>query len=239
LPRTNSQPLQKMHREIQITADGSHTIAIPEWKVTYHSHHGAIQESMHVCIDAGLHHTWNIFPSQTIHILEIGWGTGLNGLLTMREAITQQKALHYTAIEKFPLLQEEVSQINYGRILNMQENFKQLHECEWEKAIVLHPVFTLNKKQLSLPATIQVSPVHCIYFDAFSPDVQPELWTQEVFSRLYELLVPGGTLVTYCSKSNVRRAMNAAGFSVHKIPGPWGKREMVRAVKNVIGIPAR
>jgi tRNA U34 5-methylaminomethyl-2-thiouridine-forming methyltransferase MnmC len=222
-----------MYREIKITADGSHTIAIPEWNVTYHSHHGAVQESMHVFIHAGLHHVWNIFPSQTIHILEIGWGTGLNGLLSMREAIIQQKGLYYTAIEKFPLIPEEAAQINYGRILSMEEEFKQVYKCEWEKAITLHPLFTLTKNQLSLPSAIQVAPVHCIYFDAFSPEVQPELWTRDLFSHLYRLLLPGGILVTYCSKSNVRKAMSAAGFSVHKIPGPYGKREMVRAVRNL------
>lgn len=219
-----------MHRKIQITADGSHTIAIPEWNVTYHSHHGAIQESAHVFIHAGLRHAWDIFPGQPLHILEIGWGTGLNGLLSMREAIAQRKPVFYTAIEKFPLTAEETAQINYGSILSMQEEFNRLHACEWEQANLLHPMFSLTKKQLSLPAGINVAPVHCIYFDAFAPDVQPELWSQQMFTILYGLLAPGGILVTYSSKGDVRRAMMAAGFIVHKIPGPYGKREMVRAV---------
>lgn len=219
-----------MHREIQTTADGSHTISIPEWNVTYHSHHGAIQESMHVFIQAGLHYAWDTFPGLPLHILEIGWGTGLNGLLSMREAIAQRKPVSYTAIEKFPLTAEEAAQINYGSILSMQEEFVQLHSCAWEQVVPVHSMFTLMKKKLSLPAGIQVPPVHCIYFDAFAPDVQPELWSQQMFTTLHGLLIPGGILVTYSSKGDVRRAMTAAGFAVHKIPGPYGKREMVRAV---------
>ncbi len=222
---------QPMQRHIQLTADGSHTIAIPEWNTSYHSHHGAIQESMHVFIQAGLLHAMDVFPGQPLHILEIGFGTGLNALLSMQKAIEHTLVIQYTAIEKFPLTKEEAAAINYGEILCMQENFRRLHDGDWEKRTDLHPLFSLQKKLLSLPADIDTHSVHCIFFDAFSPEVQPELWSQEMFEKLYPSLVPGGMLVTYCSKSVVRRAMTAAGFSVQKIPGPWGKREMVRAIK--------
>lgn len=220
-----------MQRKIQITADGSHTIAIPGMDVTYHSHHGAVQESRHVFIKAGLHFAWDTFPGQQIRILEIGFGTGLNALLSWQEAVASNRPVVYTAIEKYPLATEEVAQINYGEILGLQQEFLQIHTCGWEHPVMLHHVFTLEKQHLSLPASITTSPVHCIYFDAFAPTVQPELWSQQMFEQLYGSLHPSGILVTYSSKGDVRRAMVAAGFTVQKIPGPYGKREMVRAIK--------
>ncbi len=220
-----------MPRIIQLTTDGSHTIAIPEMDVTYHSHHGAMGESMHVYIDAGLHPILNSLNTQQIHILEIGFGTGLNALLTLKEAITNQQHIHYTAVELFPITQQEIESINHGHILSMQDEFLQLHNASWEEEILINEFFTLKKMKISLLELPIIYPVNTIYFDAFSPTVQPELWTQTVFEKLYQCLVPGGNLVTYCSKTVVRKAMSAAGFTVTKIPGPWGKREMVRAVK--------
>jgi tRNA U34 5-methylaminomethyl-2-thiouridine-forming methyltransferase MnmC len=210
-----------MHRELQLTNDGSHTLAIPEMGATYHSHHGAIGESRHVYIDAGLQPFLHLHQAQPINILEIGFGTGLNILLTYKEAITHKQIIHYTAIEPFPLTDKEIKSINHGNLLSMQKEFLALH----------HTVFTLKKMNVSLTDLKAIDNFHCIYFDAFSPTVQPELWTQPVFEKLYQCLLPGGVLVTYCSKSEVRRAMMAAGFTVTKIPGPWGKREMVRAGK--------
>ena len=221
-----------MDRHLQITADGSHTLAIPELGLTYHSHHGAVQESMHVYIDAGLLYLINAKDlAPVVHILEIGFGTGLNALLSVREAIKHRRHIHYTAIEKYPLTELEAQQLNHGRILNMQLQFEQIHHAPWEQAVVLHPYFTLEKKQRSLPGSIGSNGIHCIYFDAFSPTAQPEMWTQDFFELLYQGLLPGGILLTYCSKSSIRKAMVAAGFRVSKIQGPWGKREMVRAEK--------
>lgn len=221
-----------MQREIKLTADGSHTIAIPGMNVTYHSHHGAIGESMHVYIDAGLQPFLNPPARNALTILEIGFGTGLNALLTLREAVKHQQPIHYTAIELFPLTEKEITRINHGEQLCMQEEFIQLHTAPWEKEVVINEFFTLYKKEASLLTLENMAGISCIYFDAFSPTVQPELWTQAIFEKLYQFLAPGGMLVTYCSKSEVRRSMTAAGFTVTKIPGPWGKREMVRAGRN-------
>ena len=221
-----------MPRIIQLTNDGSHTIAIPEMDVTYHSQHGAVGESLHVYIEAGLHPILKIVNEQPIHILEIGFGTGLNALLTLKEAITHQQPIHYIAIELFPLTQEEIEIINHGHILSMQKEFLQLHAAVWEEEVLINEFFILKKIKVSLLELPIIYPVNAIYFDAFSPTIQPELWTQDIFKKLYQCLTPGGNLVTYCSKSIVRKAMSAEGFKVTKIPGPWGKREMVRAGKD-------
>lgn len=221
-----------MQREIRLTADGSHTIALPDVGITYHSHHGAVGESRHVFIEAGLQPS---FQSNTapIHILEVGFGTGLNALLTLQEARQQQHPVLYTAIELFPLSTEEIGQLNYGQMLQDQPGFLAIHQANWEEVINLDPYFTLKKYKSSLLTLEEANNVTCIYFDAFSPTYQPELWTEAIFQQLYNLLLPGGLLVTYCSKSVVRKAMVAAGFQVEKIPGPWGKREMVRARKGL------
>lgn len=221
-----------MHRVLQLTSDGSHTIAIPEHNIIYHSHHGAIQESMHVFIQAGLAPLWLSVPANTvIRVLEIGFGTGLNALLTLREAESRQHKVQYTTLEKYPLTQTETLQLNHGALLNMQDHFLRLHSADWEKEIIIAPFFTLQKMQCALPAPIAISPVHCIFFDAFAPDIQPALWSQSFFEQLFRLLLPGGSLVTYSSKGSVRRTLAAAGFTVEKIPGPYGKREMVRAYR--------
>jgi tRNA U34 5-methylaminomethyl-2-thiouridine-forming methyltransferase MnmC len=230
--KANGSKLPPMHREIQLTADGSHTIAIPEMNTSYHSYHGAIAESRHVFIEAGLLPLIKQSTDQHIHILEIGFGTGLNALLSIKEATKHQFFVHYTAIEPFPLSREETEQINHGRLLFMEEEGMQLHACAWEQDIHFNEYFTLKKLNRPLLELNLLSPVNCIYFDAFAPVVQPEIWTQPVFERLYSFLTHGGLLVTYCSKSEVRRAMTAAGFTVTKMPGPYGKREMVRATKD-------
>ncbi|MES2371682.1 MAG: tRNA (5-methylaminomethyl-2-thiouridine)(34)-methyltransferase MnmD [Bacteroidota bacterium] len=221
-----------MQREIKLTADGSHTIAIPEGNITYHSHHGAIAESMHVYIDAGLLPLIERSIPSPIHILEIGFGTGLNALLSLREAIKYKQPIHYTAIELFPLTPTEITRLNHGEQLTMENDFLQLHSCSWEKDIRLHEFFTIHKKKISLLELKDLHSIDCIYFDAFAPTDQPELWTQPVFENLYQFLTPQGTLVTYCSKSVIRKTMEAAGFFIQKIPGPHGKRDMVRAGKN-------
>ncbi|MCA6450089.1 MAG: tRNA (5-methylaminomethyl-2-thiouridine)(34)-methyltransferase MnmD [Chitinophagaceae bacterium] len=220
-----------MQREIRPTADGSHTIAIPGMDVTYHSHHGAIGESRHVFLEAGLHPLLAAKSHQPLHVLEMGMGTGLNALLTLQEARVQQYPIRYTAVELYPLTADEISQINYGTLLQCQDDFMSLHRADWETEVRLHSFFTIHKRKTSL-LTLEINDrFNCIYFDAFSPTHQPELWTEAVFAKLYQFLSPGGILVTYCSKSVVRKAMMAAGLTVEKIPGPWGKREMVRATR--------
>jgi len=224
-----------MQRQIIVTADGSHTISVPEMNVTYHSIHGAIQESRHVFINAGLLYVLkSLKPSYTIHILEIGLGTGLNALLSLIEAEDNQQQICYTAVEPDPLLIEEVVELNYCNQLNrpdLQNIFNSLHSCEWEKEVSLTPSFTIRKTKQSLLHFTITETQHLVYFDAFAPMAQPELWTKEVFENLYHLLSPNGVLVTYCSKGDVRRAMQSLKFSIEKLPGPPGKREMLRAKK--------
>ncbi len=222
-----------MQREIQPTADGSHTIAVPGLGVTYHSKHGAIAESLHVFIEAGLNHIIHTLSPAPLNILEIGFGTGLNALLTWQVANNTATRVQYTGIELFPLLPPEISTINHGRLLLMEDAFQQLHQCPWEQDIILNDFFTLHKINISLLNFTSSRLFHCIYFDAFAPDTQPELWTRAVFEKLYAVLYPGGCLLTYSSKSIIRHAMSDAGFTVTKIPGPFGKREMVRAVKEL------
>ncbi|HZI54061.1 MAG TPA: tRNA (5-methylaminomethyl-2-thiouridine)(34)-methyltransferase MnmD [Chitinophagaceae bacterium] len=230
-----------MKKSLIITKDGSHTISIPGMNVTYHSHHGAIQESMQVFINAGLKYLLSNRTPEKVHIFEMGFGTGLNALLTLIEAEERNIPIQYTAIELFPLTTNEASALNYCDQLNRKDlspSFEQLHQCEWEKDISISPYFTIHKLKNSL-LTFKTSQLfqgnfsgqNLIYFDAFAPAAQPELWAKEIFEMLYSILMPEGILVTYCSKGEVRRAMQAVGFVVEKIAGPPGKREMVRAIK--------
>jgi tRNA U34 5-methylaminomethyl-2-thiouridine-forming methyltransferase MnmC len=218
-----------MKREVITTRDGSNTIAIPEMQVMYHSIHGAILESMHVYIESGLRYALEKFSDTPLRVFEMGFGSGLNALLTAIEARKEERAVHYYSVEAFPLVPEEVSALNYGNTLHEQALFELLHRAPWNEPVIVSPVFLLEKLQTTLANCTLDLPVHIIYYDAFAPAAQPEMWTQAVFEKLYGMLVPGGILTTYCSKGDVRRAMQAAGFTVTKLPGPRGKREMLRA----------
>lgn len=224
------------NRIIQLTEDGSHTIAIPELNITYHSRHGAIQESMHVFINAGL----NFFAennkhlnTQTINIFEAGFGTGLNALLSLGCAINHNKKIIYQTIEPCPLVVEEVNQLNYADLINkdLKQSFIAMHACDWNKKIPLHPLFSFQKIRINLHQFETSEQFHVIYFDAFDPNAQPELWIEIVFRKMFHLLHSNGILVTYSSKGSVQRAMKAAGFSIEKLKGPPGKREIIRALK--------
>jgi tRNA U34 5-methylaminomethyl-2-thiouridine-forming methyltransferase MnmC len=218
-----------MKREVITTRDGSSTITIPEMKVMYHSIHGAISESMHVYIQAGLHYAVELFSDTPLRVFEMGFGSGLNALLTAIEARRQERAVHYYSVEAFPLIPEEISALNYGNALQEQALFEYLHQAPWNQPEFIGPVFMLEKMQATLADCTLDQLVHVIYYDAFAPAAQPELWTKGVFEKLYNMLVPEGILVTYCSKGDVRRALQTAGFSVSKLQGPPGKREMLRA----------
>jgi len=223
-----------MERMIQITADGSHTIAIPTMRVTYRSRYGAIQESRHVFIESGLKPLSD--EHETIHIFEMGFGTGLNALLSLQHAMQHKQKIYYHAVELFPLQANEYASLNYVAQLQnnlLQPYFMQMHESAWEKDISIHSLFILHKTNQSLLDLLTHQPFNLIYFDAFAPNAQPELWSQEAFERMFNLLAENGVLVTYCSKGDVRRAMIAAGFSVEKLSGPPGKREMLRALKKM------
>lgn len=219
-----------MHRQIIPTKDGSHTVEVPGMQVTYHSLHGALQESMHVFIQAGLRFA-KPSTEKTFRILEMGFGTGLNALLTGREAQVNNWNIHYTALELFPLDSQEALSLNYATDPQTGDAFAQLHQADWDQEVAIGPRFTLLKHHTSLLDYSGADPFDLVYFDAFAPSAQPELWTVEVFEKLYRFLHPGGILVTYCSKGDVRRAMKSAGFTIEKIPGPPGKREIVRATK--------
>jgi tRNA U34 5-methylaminomethyl-2-thiouridine-forming methyltransferase MnmC len=220
-----------MQKFIQITEDGSHTIQIPEIGVTYHSTHGAIAESLHVYIDAGLNYLFQKQHMSELHILEMGFGTGLNALLSLQWANQHAIPIHYTAIETDPLKQEEYTALNYGDFLQMGHELLALHDAEWNLTVKINELFSLEKQKIDLREFKTDQKFHCVLFDAFSPMEQPELWTTEIFRKIYSMLLPGAVLVTYCSKSAVRKALQEAGFQVTKIPGPRGKREMVRAIR--------
>jgi tRNA U34 5-methylaminomethyl-2-thiouridine-forming methyltransferase MnmC len=220
-----------MDRMITKTGDGSDTITIPEMNVSYHSKHGAIQESMHVFIEAGFHYILNQSTIQPINIFEMGFGTGLNVFLTAIEASNRKTKVYYVGVEKYPLTKEETSSLNYTETLKHAELFQTIHQCSWNEDIELNEFFTLRKINGNFIDYSTDQLLNIIYYDAFAPTAQPELWAEEIFKKLYSMLLPGGILVTYCSKGSVRRAMKAAGFQVEKIPGPIGKREMVRAIK--------
>lgn len=225
-----------MQRNIILTGDGSHSIEVPELKVTYHSIHGAIQESKHVFIQSGLLSS-KVFDYVGVHqVLEIGFGTGLNALLTLIEADKYKNRIYYTAIELYPLNESEVKQLNYCEQLNLphyQQLFEKMHQVEWNELYEISWNFRLTKIKTDLHEFSTENSFFLIYFDAFAPNAQPGLWTKEVFEKMYSLLLPEGILVTYCSKGDVRRAMQAAGFKVEKIPGPRRKREMIRAIKKI------
>jgi Uncharacterized conserved protein len=210
-----------MQRKLVITKDGSHSVEIPEWQVTYHSLHGAIQESMHVFIEAGLKFWWNR-NRKTCRVFEMGFGTGLNALLSWRTGLK----IDYEAVEAFPLEKAITDALNYSG-----PELERLHGCAWNTAVQLGDGFFLKKVQASLP-DYTPGTVDVIYYDAFAPDVQPELWTEALFAKMHDSMAPGGILVTYCSKGAVRRAMQAVGFTVEKLPGPPGKREIIRAYAN-------
>jgi tRNA U34 5-methylaminomethyl-2-thiouridine-forming methyltransferase MnmC len=216
-------------KEIVATADGSVSVRISGTGITYHSHYGAIAESRHIFIHTGLQYILQQQQRDTVSVLEIGFGTGLNALLTAMHASEQQQHIHYTTLEPYPLPADVLARLNHGTLLQQQELSRLLHDAPWEQDVMLTPFFTLHKKQSSIPESLP-RPVHVVYFDAFAPEDQPELWTGEVFRQVYALLHPGAALVTYCAKGAIRRSLQASGFRTERLPGPpAGKREILRA----------
>lgn len=219
-----------MNRKIIQTADGSTTIYIEEWDETYHSKFGAIQEAKHVFIANGL----SLFEEQSVAVLEIGFGTGLNAFITYLEAEKKQQYIDYVGIEAFPIAKEELMHLNYVTTLEAEPNrmaFDTMHNCPWDAKTVLSPYFTLTKRQQYFNEIDYKNRFNLIYFDAFGFRVQPELWTAEIFKIMYDALLENGTLVTYACRSSVIKALKEVGFKTEKLPGPPGKREMLRATK--------
>lgn len=213
---------------IVLTADGSHSVYNSALGKHYHSIFGAIQESEWVYIDLGLKAALKQF-SGDLTVFELGFGTGLNALLTARIALEQQRKVNYTAVEPFPLLPEEAALLNYDQLLNTHI-MPLLHASDWETPVAIHPYFTLTKRRATFQ-DVQLNGVfQLVFYDAFAPTAQPELWTEPMFEKLAANMVTGGMLTTYCSKSSVQRALRAAGFTIEKHPGPFRKREILRAV---------
>lgn len=219
--------------EFKITGDGSHTLYVPELGEHYHSVFGAIAESRHIFLDAGFKHIYR--PFETIEILEIGFGTGLNALLTFIESEVERCQVKYTAIEPNPLNEDIYSRLNYADFLNYPSSrdiFLLLHQSSWNEWILLKKHFSIFKIKVSFQEYKPfVDAFDLIYFDAFGPDVQPGMWTEEVFIKMALGLKKDGVLVTYSTKGTVKRNLISAGFSIEKLPGPKGKREILRAIK--------
>ena len=220
-----------MKREIIITDDGSTTIRIPDWDENYHSTHGAIQEAKHVFIKNGL----DLFQNQdSISILEIGFGTGLNAFITFLETLNKEK-VNYVGVEAYPISTEEIAQMNYVTELQAtqyQAVFDKMHSCDWESQQNITDNFILTKRKQFFQDIEDKEQYDLIYFDAFGFPLQPELWSEVIFKKMYDALLPKGTLVTYACRSSIKNAMLSVGFSIEKLPGAPGKREMLRATKN-------
>lgn len=228
-------------RKIIPTEDGSSTLFIPEWNESYHSRHGAIQEAYHVFIQNGLD---LLSYKNEISILEIGFGTGLNSLITLGESFQNNLKINYTGIEKYPVSESEFSILNYPKSLKeihsnlnisneeLSRFYANLMHAEWEKEVQINKNFNLTKIQADfLEFNYPENTFDLVYFDAFGARVQPELWTEELFGKIYKSMKKDAVFTTYSAKGSVRRALISVGFQVEKKPGPPGKREMLVAVK--------
>lgn len=217
---------------IEITEDGSHTLFVPGLDEHYHSVHGAVRESLHVYLDAG----FGKCAKDASHVLEIGFGTGLNAFLTLMKAARSRKTVYYTALELYPVSVADAEKLNFAALLapEMTDVFLRLHTSEWERPIPITSSFWLCKHFTDFAHPAAFCPEEkfdLIFFDAFAPDKQPEMWTQPIFDHLYSLCSDDAVLTTYCAKGAVRRMLQKAGFEVERLPGPPGKREMLRAQK--------
>jgi tRNA U34 5-methylaminomethyl-2-thiouridine-forming methyltransferase MnmC len=218
-----------MERRLKITEDGSHTVFVNGLDEPYHSTHGALQESMHVFIKQGL----LTVKQSSVRILELGFGTGLNTLLTLRESLSLNLDIFYHAVEKYPLTESEYKLLNYEKVVEHvpKGTLHRMHSCPWGEAVQISDRFTLYKEEADF-RSMKLSPnINLVYFDAFSPDKQPELWTDEVIGPIAQVSEQGAILVTYSSKGVFRRTLSSCGFEVHKVAGPPGKIEMIRAIK--------
>ncbi|WP_431242465.1 tRNA (5-methylaminomethyl-2-thiouridine)(34)-methyltransferase MnmD [Flavobacterium sp. P21] len=220
-----------MKREIIKTLDGSTTIHLEEWNESYHSKHGAIQEAKHVFIKNGL----SLFENNPVAILEIGFGTGLNAFITFLESERKQQIIDYVGVEAYPVNAEEVLAMNYVaelEALEFDNIFEKMHKSEWNEKTELSGTFSLTKRKQFFDEIDDFETFDLIYFDAFGYRVRPELWSEEIFQKMYNSLKPKGVLVTYATRGVVKRNMISVGFTVEKLAGPPGKREMFRAFKN-------
>lgn len=223
----------QLQTKLITTEDGSHSLYVPQLDEHYHSTHGAIQESRHIYINTGL----NACNSEQINILEIGFGTGLNALLTLLASNKKKKQIYYTSLEFYPLDIKNAKELNYPQQLREKDitsSFIAMHEAPWGEPIDISPTFCLQKIKIdfSNPANLITNTrFDIIYFDAFAPEKQPEMWTQQIFNKLFSMCNKNAVITTYCAKGVVRRMLQSAGFSVERLPGPPGKREILRGTK--------
>ena len=217
-----------MKKKLIITEDGSHTYFVPQYGECYHSVHGAIQESRHVFIESGL----KMLDKNTLSVFEMGFGSGLNALLTWDYARSGGLTIFYDTIEMYPISIAEASEFNYPELLGIpNEDFISLHSSEWGKRVDMEPCFKLLKMKADMRSFSPEGNYDLIYFDAFSPQVQPDLWKTTIFHELFRAMAPGGILTSYSVRGDFRRALSEVGFQVEKIPGPPGKRHITRAKK--------
>ena len=218
-----------------LTEDGSHSVYSEQLGVSYHSKHGAIQETQHVFINAGLEYILQKSPTE-INILEIGFGTGLNAFMTFLESEHQPitATINYFTIEAYPLSMEQVFEINYVEQLDAEpfkDIFLKMHSSDWSKMHPLSKKFNFQKLLMNFEDIDFQNHMDLIYFDAFAPDIQPQLWEQDLMAKMFKALRSQGALTTYCAKGMVKRTLKSVGFFIESLPGPPGKREMTRAVK--------
>lgn len=217
-----------MNSELVVTEDGSHSLYVAEINECYHSTHGAVQESSHIFIETGLNHC----SKSDIDVLEIGFGTGLNAFLTLINAEQTNRKIRYVSLEKYPVKLEKALLLNYADKYSdkLKIYFEQLHSSAWNTKIQISPFFCLEKIDADFTNYEFSKKYDLIYFDAFSPEKQPEMWSQDLFVKIATHCNPGAILATYCAKGDVRRALKSAGFDVERLAGPPGKREILRAV---------
>lgn len=220
-----------MHAIIKTTNDGSSTIYVPALNEHYHSVHGAYNESLHVFINMGL----KAVNKKTVSIFEVGFGTGLNTILSVIYSSKNKIAVNYTGIEKYPVNDELLAKINYSEFIpeGYASLFQQIHQLGWDEQHKINEYFQFSKLLADIKTMTPEGRYDIIYFDAFAPEKQESMWSEAVFSKLHTVLNEGGFLVTYCAKGNVRRRLISIGFKVERLPGPPGKREMLRATKLV------
>lgn len=215
--------------QLIITEDGSHSLFSQKHGVSYHSKYGAIQETQHVFINAGFQHK---IPTSSLSILGIGFGTGLNAFMTFLESRKHNIDIDYIGVEAFPLSLDTINEFNFSEILKEEESlFQKMHALEWEIPHTLSDQFQLTKMKMMIEDIDFQNQFDLVYFDAFGPGSQPELWEVPILQKMYDALKPNGVLTTYCAKGSVKRGLKKVGFTIEALPGPPGKREMTRAVK--------
>ena len=216
--------------EIFKTEDGSNSLLRKDIEESYHSHFGALTETNTIYIDYGYNYFCSLNNTPQINVLEIGFGTGLNAIATLKKS--NQRSIFYQTIELYPISASIAEKLAYGEKLSLKEEFDLLHKCDWEEIVEITPDFKIKKcKADACVCEFEKDFFDVVYFDAFSPDKDSELWSEDMFSKVYDSLRKGGVLTTYCCKGEIKRRMKKAGFTIAKLPGPKGKREILRAEK--------